>query len=254
MMNLPEGTKSSFEDILKNFYKDDIKKIQKYVSLLRDEGVSFDDEFILKSGNKFLRLAGSRINGLDGNVYCDMIWFRDVSYETNKIARLEEEKEKTSARLVQLEDLIDNIPFPIWLRDDKLKLVSCNKKYLEFTESKNRETVINEGIEISGVNGENVSQNLALLAHTTNRVKKNTDVYKRQFIDIGNNVFLNLFQKVVGLFVPFIFGMKFVNGVFDRDFQKLLAQIIGFLALFIFPLRQILSGVFNFLLHLVRCV
>lgn len=94
MMNLPEGTKSSFEDILKNFYKDDIKKIQKYVSLLRDEGVSFDDEFILKSGNKFLRLAGSRINGLDGNVYCDMIWFRDVSYETNKIARLEEEKEK----------------------------------------------------------------------------------------------------------------------------------------------------------------
>ena len=174
MMNLPEGTKSSFEDILKNFYKDDIKKIQKYVSLLRDEGVSFDDEFILKSGNKFLRLAGSRINGLDGNVYCDMIWFRDVSYETNKIARLDEEKEKTSARLVQLEDLIDNIPFPIWLRDDKLKLVSCNKKYLEFTESKNRETVINEGIEISGVNGENVSQNLALLALTTNRVKKNT--------------------------------------------------------------------------------
>ena len=63
---------------------------------------------------------------------------------------------------------------------------------------------------------------------------------------------MNLFQKVVGLFVPFIFGMKFVNGVFDRDFQKLLAQIIGFLALFIFPLRQILSGVFNFLLHLVE--
>lgn len=136
MMNLPEGTKSSFEDILKNFYKDDIKKIQKYVSLLRDEGVSFDDEFILKSGNKFLRLAGSRINGLDGNVYCDMVWFRDVSYETNKIARLEEEKEKTSARLVQLEDLIDNIPFPIWLRDDKLKLVSCNKNTLNLPKAK----------------------------------------------------------------------------------------------------------------------
>ena len=30
IMNLAEGTKSSFDDILKNFYKDDIKKIQKY--------------------------------------------------------------------------------------------------------------------------------------------------------------------------------------------------------------------------------
>ena len=45
---------------------------------------------------------------------------------------------------------------------------------MNLPKAKNRETVINEGIEISGVNGENVSQNLALLAHTTNRVKKNT--------------------------------------------------------------------------------
>ena len=68
-MNLAEGTKSSFDDILKNFYKDDIKKIQKYVSMLRDEGASFDDEFMLKTANKFLRLVGSRINGADGNIY-----------------------------------------------------------------------------------------------------------------------------------------------------------------------------------------
>lgn len=176
MMNLQEGTKSGFEDILKNFYKEDVKKIQKYVSMLKEEGVSFDDEFILKSNNKYMKLSGSRINGFDGNVYCDMIWFRDVSYETNKIAKLEQEKEQTSSQLMQLEDLINNIPYPVWLRDESLKLKMFNKKYAEFLNipSKNKEEIISEGIEINGINGESLTQNLAFLAHSANRPKKKT--------------------------------------------------------------------------------
>ena len=31
IMNLPNGTQSGFEDILKNFYKEDAQKLQKYV-------------------------------------------------------------------------------------------------------------------------------------------------------------------------------------------------------------------------------
>lgn len=177
MMNLPGGTKTSFEDILNNFYKDDAKKITKYVGLLRDEGVSFDDEFALKSSAKYLRLAGTRINGIDGNIYCDMIWFRDVSFETGRIDRLEEEKKQTAERLAQTEDLLNNIPFPVWLRDEKLRLIDCNKKYLEFIEGKNRDEVLNEGIEIASESAGTAKDgfsapNLALLAQTTNRLKK----------------------------------------------------------------------------------
>lgn len=172
IMNLPEGTKSSFDDILKNFYREDHKKIQKYVSLLREEGVSFDDEFMLKGSNRYLRLAGSRINGIDGNIYCDMIWFRDVSFETNRIVSLESEKKESSAQILQLQDLLDNIPYPVWLRDDKLRLINCNKKYLEFSGNKNKENALAESSEICGPSGESISQNLALLAHTTNRTKK----------------------------------------------------------------------------------
>lgn len=174
IMNLPLGTKTSFEEILKNFYKDDVRVIQKYVSMLREEGVSFDEEFELKSAEKFLRLAGSRINGGDGNVYCDMIWFRDVSFETNRISLLEGQKDEACEQLHHLEDLIDNIPFPIWMRDEKLKLKLFNKKYLDFLELKNRESVLEQGLEITNINGENISQNLALLAHTTNKMKKST--------------------------------------------------------------------------------
>lgn len=174
IMNLPEGTKSSFEDILKNFYKDDVKKIQKYVGMLKDEGVSFDDEFMLKTANKYLRLVGTRINGIDGNIYCDMIWFRDVSFETSKISSLEKAKDDTSFRLAQLQDLLDNLPFPIWLRNDKLKIINCNKKFAELAGGASRETVLREGIEINSVSGESVSKELAKTAHAANRGRKAT--------------------------------------------------------------------------------
>ena len=174
MMNLPEGTKSSFDEILKNFYKEDLKRLQKYIDLLREDGVSFDDEFIIKNNNKRLRLSGVRINGIDGNIYCDMIWFRDISLESQTINELESEKRNWFKQIIQLEDLINNIPYPVWMRDDKLNIFQINKKYMEFFESKSREDILLNHLEITNVNGENISQNLAFLAHSINKTKKQT--------------------------------------------------------------------------------
>lgn len=174
IMNLAEGTASCFDDILKNFYKEDTKKIQKYVELLREDGVSFDDEFTLKNSSKRLRLSGSRINGIDGNIYCDMIWFRDISIESQTIDELESEKSSWFKQILKLEDLINNIPYPVWLRDDKLNIFELNRKYLEFFDNKNREDIIANHLEIQNVNGEHISRNLAFLAHSINKTKKQT--------------------------------------------------------------------------------
>ena len=174
ILNLEKGTNSSFEDVLKNFYKDDAKKLVKYVSLLMDDGVSFEEEFVLKSNGKHISLSGSRINGIDGNIYCDMIWFRDVSFESNRILNLERDKDVSREKVQQLCDLIDNIPYPVWLRDENLKPVLVNKKYAEFVSAATQEEIIAKGLEIQGINGENVSANLALVAHSANKMKKTT--------------------------------------------------------------------------------
>ena len=174
ILNLPAGTKSTFEDILKNFSKEDSLKIQKYVNFLKEEGISFEDEFLLKNTNKHLNLSGCRINALDGNVYCDMIWFRDISRDTNKILDLEEEKNKALSKINRLEDLIDNINFPIWLRDENLRLQEVNKKYLEFTKETSKDNVIAHQTEILNLNNESVSANLALQAQAANKERKQT--------------------------------------------------------------------------------
>lgn len=168
MMNLAGGTKSGFEDILKNFYKEDVKRIRKYVEFLHDEGVSFDDEFALKSSNKYIRLVGSRINGADGNIYCDMIWFRDVSFETNKIMELENGRRAVSDELRQVRDLIDNLPFPVWLRGNDLKIIDNNKKFGDY-QSKPRGGALDGETEITTSSGDSVSRNLAQKAQDTNK-------------------------------------------------------------------------------------
>ena len=174
ILNLPNGTQSNFSDILKNFSKEDSAKIQKYVKFLKEEGISFEEEFLLKNSNKYLNLAGCRINALDGNVYCDMIWFRDISRDTNKILNLEEEKNQAFNKIHRLEDLIDNLSFPIWLRDENLHLQEINKQYMEFTKEKNKEDILKNQTEIMSVNNESVSANLALQAQATNRPRKQT--------------------------------------------------------------------------------
>ncbi len=172
ILNLPSGTKSSFEEVMKNFYKDDVKKIYKYVALLMEEGVAFEDYFILKNSEKYIRLEGVRISGADGNIYCDMIWFRDVSFATNRIKSLEAEKSDLKNKLNRLLDLLDNLPLAIWLRDNNYKIVFCNKKYAEFLPNKTKDEILETNSEIIGTNGESISLELAKRVHKSNRRAK----------------------------------------------------------------------------------
>ena len=172
ILGLEKGVQSTFEDVLKHFYKDDVKKINKYVGLLKEEGVAFEDHFLQKTANRYIRLEGVRINGADGNIYCDMIWFRDVSFATNRIKSLEEAKTAGEKKLLVLQDLLDNLPFAVWLRDHLLNLVYCNKKFAEFIPDKSKEEIMTEHLEITGTNGESISKTLAARVHNTNRLGK----------------------------------------------------------------------------------
>lgn len=172
ILGLEKGVKSDFSEVLKSFYKDDAKKILKYVGLLKEEGVAFEDYFLLKSSNKYIRLEGNRINGADGNIYCDMIWFRDVSFATNRIKTLEKELSDTEKKHLLQQDILDNLPFAVWLRDENLDISYCNKKFVEFIPDKNRNNIIEEHLEITGTSGESVSRNLAAGVHKSKRGSK----------------------------------------------------------------------------------
>lgn len=70
--------------------------------------------------------------------------------------------------------MIDNLAYPVWLRDEKLNLSVVNKKYQEFVNQKSKDAILAAQTEIQNTSGESISKNLALLAHSANKTKKQT--------------------------------------------------------------------------------
>ncbi len=171
ILNLPNGIQSSFEDVLSCFYKEDAKKIRKYLALMQEENIPFEDVFALKNSERDLRVFGGRINGADGNLYCDMLWFRDLSAEMLKIKELEDEKSKYRQRLHRLEDMLNNYIAPVWLRDEHLDIVVANKKYADITGLNSVADGVTP-VENNAANLENVSRKLADEARQSNKTKK----------------------------------------------------------------------------------
>lgn len=159
MLNLKDGTQSSFADVKEAFYKDDAKKIAKYLTLMQDEGVPFEDTFTLKNINRSISIFGARINGADGNLYCDMLWFRDLSEDMLKINNLEDDKKELGNKVNNLEDLINNLNIPLWLRDENLNIIISNKKYNEIVGLEKPQNESQEELSATAVAARTLAQN-----------------------------------------------------------------------------------------------
>ncbi|MBQ7304232.1 MAG: PAS domain-containing protein, partial [Alphaproteobacteria bacterium] len=143
---------------------------------MQEEGITFEDTFTLKNTNRKMSVYGARINAYDGNLYCDMLWFRDLSEEMIKIEALNVEKNISDSKLETLQNLIDNLNYPVWIRDDTLNIVAINKKYAEFTGQPNKTEIISNQSEFIGVGINNTdtttAKDLAKLAQQTNKQQK----------------------------------------------------------------------------------
>ena len=161
MLGMKNGTASSFNDISEAFYKEDARILKKYVLLLQQEGKAFEDMLNLKGNHRYMCVYGNRVNGMDNNLYCDVVWFRDVTAESAKISGLEDEKAMEQYKIKLLENMTDGLDYPLWLRDENLNLLAVNKKYLEYSGRQNREEVISQNVEIANNKGENISRKIA---------------------------------------------------------------------------------------------
>ena len=185
MLGLKNGTASSFDEITDAFYKDDAKILKKYVELLHQEGHPFEDMLELKGGNRHICVYGNRVNGADNNLYCDIVWFRDVTAQTDKISDLDAEKQEVESKIKQYENMIDGLNYPLWLRDENLNLIAVNKKYLEFSGQNSKSEVLQNNVELCNTQGELIAKKAAKDA------QKNKKLQKKKFNMIRNSDLYN---------------------------------------------------------------
>ena len=172
MLGLKNGTASSFADVTDTFSKEDARILKKYVSLLQQEELAFEDVLHLKGNQRLVCVYGSRVQGVDNNLYCDIIWCRDVSLEFEKINDLENEIAEAQSKVKELENMIDGVNYPLWLRDENLNLLLVNKKYLEYSGLNSKEEVINQGAELGSVNGESAVKKVAVEAQKSKKMQR----------------------------------------------------------------------------------
>lgn len=172
MFGLKNGTASSFEDIADSFYKEDARILKKYVAMLKQEGHAFEDVLTLKGHHRHICVYGSRVQSRDNNLYCDIVWFRDISDEAQKMADLENEKEAVLNSLKQFENMVDGLNYPLWLRDENLNIIAVNKKYVEYSGLAGKSEVVSQNAELGNGKGENVAHAAAKEAQKTKKMQK----------------------------------------------------------------------------------
>ncbi len=172
MLGLKNGTASSFADVADSFCKEDARVLKKYVTLLQQEGHAFEDVLTLKGNQRLVCVYGSRVHGADNNLYCDIIWCRDVSAEAEKINNLEGQIDAVRYRVNELENMIDGLNYPLWLRDENLNLITVNKKYLEYSGLNSKDEVISQGIELGNTNGDPVARKVAAEAQKSKKLQR----------------------------------------------------------------------------------
>lgn len=179
LLNLKNGENSTHTEIFNVFDRADTEKLNSYFRVLKENGTSFEILAKTKTGKMFT-ISGVRINSADEKINSSCLWFRDITKSTDFIARVTEEAIACRQKLEDFRILIDNLPSPVWLRDENLKLTILNKKYLSLLGLKDFKDLNDENSVLHDLGN---TTNLLKLAQTA---KESNTPQKKQITVLAN--------------------------------------------------------------------
>ena len=171
VLNLKNGEDSSFEEVFSTFsntYKETIK--QKF-NLLTQKGIGFELIGQTKDNKTFV-ITGTKINSTDKEINSNCIWFRDITESKQYIDNVTTQTLSMRKEIEDFRILIDNIPNPIWLRDENLNLRILNRPYLNLLGLKNFNELNSSNSSLKDLGNTTNFKELAQNAKVSNRPQK----------------------------------------------------------------------------------
>ena len=129
LLNLKNGEKSTYNEVLSVFEPKDQEQLAMVFNMLKQKGYNFEIIAHTKNNKTFV-VTGVRINSADQEINSDCLWFRDISETTNYITEVNDKAERCKKQVEDFRILIDNLPFPVWLRDKDMNITILNRQYL----------------------------------------------------------------------------------------------------------------------------
>ena len=120
---------NSLEDVQSVLSAGDAAALESLFDRLQQHGENFEISVQIVGGKKTLRILGKQGAASDSSPIFSVIWLHDITLFAQKALHDIEAIAAAEKRENELRTAINNLPFPIWLRNQKLDLIWCNKFY-----------------------------------------------------------------------------------------------------------------------------
>lgn len=169
LLNLKKGIQSTVADVLSRF--EQTEDLTESFNMLIKDGTSFETLAKTKSGRSFT-ITGTRISSSDEEINFSCLWFRDITKTTDYIDRVTEEAYHCRKKVEDFRILIDNLPCPVWLRNEDLNLTILNKQYLKLLGLKNFNELNDENSVLKDLGNTTNLLEMAKIARESNTPQK----------------------------------------------------------------------------------
>jgi signal transduction histidine kinase len=135
-------------DVQNRLSPGDAAALEGMVNRMRQNNTGFTMSAKSHDDQKTYKIAGSRGYDCDESDRFNVLWIEDITEEVQATRRFTENTNKKEERLLRMEESLNSIHRPVWIRDEQQKLAWVNKAY-EKSLGQSAETILNEQKELT---------------------------------------------------------------------------------------------------------
>ena len=185
-LGLSFDTAPDLAALLEALDAEDAERLAAALESLRGEGLAFTLSVRRKGQAATFEAIGTRAGGDSPGVPGTFIWFNEITRHVQRIRESEAERDAYLA-------LLDTLPNPVWRRDSELRLEFCNQAYARAVD-RDRETTLDQGIELPGAALAGASRGLASRAVSTGQTQSES----HHVVVGGERRFLEISERPLG--------------------------------------------------------
>ena len=149
LLDLYRGREASFDDVIESFEATSQVLLRDAVEKLRMVGTGFALELTLTAGGRRVTARGMRAASDDSASHADVVWMNDETEGAATVDTLSREGADLRRENTLYKAALDGLDVPVWVRDDDLSLIYCNRAYVRAVDAKDTGDVVSRGREIA---------------------------------------------------------------------------------------------------------
>lgn len=172
MMDLSQGTESSFDALLEHFSADSAEALSSALNEMRSNERPFLLELQNTTHTKSFLVSGFRNRATKDNGTVDILWVQETTESTRKLLSLTQKARDLEKENTLYKQAFNSLPFPIWLRNEELQIALCNPAYAKAVHADSAQQAVLLGSELVYEKSPREAKVLAAAARASGKEKK----------------------------------------------------------------------------------